>query len=76
MLLSLIIVGNELWSSIIYRRVFLSCLSVTVRRRSFMPVPPKIVSRLIVVVSLRSTCGGARDAAFLRRSPRDSVLRR
>jgi hypothetical protein len=49
---------------------------VTVRRRSFMPVPPKIVSRLIVVVSLRSTCGGARDAAFLRRSPRDSVLRR
>jgi hypothetical protein len=45
-----------------------------VRGRSSTPVPPGSVLRLTVAVPPRSACDGARGAAFLRHSPRDSAL--
>jgi hypothetical protein len=67
--------GNEKYgTSLIYRRIFLSCLSVIVHGWSPTPVPPGTVSRLAVAVPLQSACGTACGAPFLRRSPRDSEL--
>jgi hypothetical protein len=64
---------NSLPSSIIYRRVFLNCLSVIVRGRSSTAVPPKTVLELTVAMLLSSACNFACGFGESLRPPRRAV---